>query len=389
MDGVIAAAGRIAEEFARLFLDLAPYLLVGLAAAGLLTTFVRRSVLRRALGGKGLAPVLKASLLGVPLPLCSCSVVPMAVSLRRQGASRGSTLSFLVSTPETGVDSIAVTYALMGPLMTVVRPLAAVATAFAAGAVQVFCDRKEPAPEAPETEECAVCDADESDGHRHGALERLGHAARYAFRDFFGDIVGWVLLGLAVAAAISAFVSPEWVRLNFSSSGLQILAMLAVSVPLYVCASATTPVAASLVAAGFSPGAALVLLLAGPATNVATILMVWRFLGGKSAAIYVLVIAVVSAALGLLLDATLGAFVADPGSVVKAPGEGPAGPVAIASGALLAALAAVHYGRAAVGRLGRRRKKGGAACACGTDAAEPPRGRERSADSVDTADVGS
>lgn len=394
MDPAKELMSRIAGEFLHLYVDLAAYFLFGLLAAGLIATFVRRSVLRRSLGGRGLLPVLKASLLGIPLPLCSCGVVPMAMSLRRQGASRGATLSFLVSTPETGVDSIAVTYALLGPAMAVIRPVAAMATAFLAGAVQVFADRNEGLPATDVRDACSVCDEDESDGHRHGLGEKVARAARFAFRDFFGDVIGWMLLGLVVASALGAFVGPGFVERHFASNALQILAMLAVSIPLYVCASATTPVAAALIAAGFSPGAALVLLLAGPATNVATIIMVWRFLGRRSAVVYVGTIALVSALLGFALDAGIGAFAVDPRAIVSGATEALPRPVSIGAAILLAALALVHFGRAAARHLSRRRHE-----ACGCESGKPDgaagsgacaeSGRPGTASrSVDTADAG-
>jgi len=387
---------RVAAEFLHVYVDVAFFFLFGLVAAGLITAFVRRSTMRRTLGGRGFKPVVKASLLGIPMPLCSCSVVPMAVSLRRQGVSRGATVSFLVSTPETDVDSIAVTYALLGPLMAIVRPVAATLTAMAAGAIEVLLDRGDGAEAVGGPDACNVCEADESDGHAHGFRERLRRAFEYAFGPLFGDIIGWMLVGLVLASLVGAFMSPEWVQRTFASSGLQILAMLAVSVPLYVCATASTPVAASLIASGFSPGAALVLLLAGPATNVGTILMTWRFLGRRSALVYVAVIVVVSGLFGLALDAAIGAFAVDPKTLVGTATDALPAPVMIGAAVVLAALTLVHYARLAARRLARGRGRGACACDGGPGGHDhdheretATRRRDERPRSVDTADAGS
>jgi len=260
---------------------------------------------RAMLGGRGIRPVARASLLGVPLPLCSCSVVPMAVSLRREGASRGATVAFLISTPETGIDSIAISAAMLDPLLTVFRPLAAFSTGVLAGTIEDSLGEKEPPPREA-VDLCKICPPEMAEvaaaGHSHTVRERAARALRYAFRDLFNDLAGWLLLGVLVAGALGAFLEPEFVRKTLPGEWGQMLAMLVLSLPLYICATASTPIAAGLLAGGFTPGAAFVLLLAGPATNVATIAMVAREMGIRTTAVYLGTIAGAALALGWLLN---------------------------------------------------------------------------------------
>jgi uncharacterized membrane protein YraQ (UPF0718 family) len=301
MSELLDAVRRVLEASWHMLLDMSPWLLLGFLVAGALKVLLPETWIARRLGGRGLGPVTKAALIGVPLPLCSCGVVPAALGLRKQGASRGATLSFLVSTPETGVDSIAVTYAILGPAMAIFRPIAAVLNAITAGwlADVLVRERDEPKPEKPSA--CACC-GEEKATHRHSIVERLRASVRFALDDLLGDIAGWLLFGLLLAGVITAFVSPDLVRRHIGSEGAEMLLMLAISVPLYICATASTPVAAALVVAGVSPGAALVLLLAGPATNVATLLLVGRILGKGAAAVYLGSIAATSVGLGWLLN---------------------------------------------------------------------------------------
>lgn len=289
-----------------MFLDVSPFLLLGFAIAGLIKVFLPEDWVARRLGGRGPGPVLKASLLGVPLPLCSCGVIPAALGLRKQGASRGATLSFLVSTPETGVDSVAVTWAIMGPLLAVIRPVAAFLSAVTCGlAADAFGGEEKETVAEPEA--CNSCGAEGCDV-RHTFAERARAALRFAFDDLLRDVALWLAIGVLLAGVISAFLSPEIVSEHIGSEAVELLLMLLVSVPLYICATASTPVAAALVVAGFSPGAALVLLLAGPATNIATLLMVGRFLGARAAVIYIASIAATSILFGWLVNRLAGAL---------------------------------------------------------------------------------
>ncbi len=300
MENTLAVLEQILLGAWHMLLEISPFLLLGFAIAGVLRVLVPEDWIARRLGGRGIGPVLKAALLGVPLPLCSCGVIPAALGLRKQGASRGATLSFLVSTPETGVDSIAVTYAIMGPFLAILRPLAAFMNAVICG---LFADAfgGHDAGPTPEPDTCACCGGEGHD-HRHSKAERVRGVLRFAFDDLLKDIAGWLLLGVLLAGVIGTFLSPEIVRAHIGSEWVELLLVLLISIPLYICATASTPVAAALVLAGFSPGAALVLLLAGPATNIATLLMVGRFLGLRSAAIYLTSIAATSLLFGWLVN---------------------------------------------------------------------------------------
>ncbi len=337
------------------------YVIVGVLAAGLVHVFVSREVLTRHLGGRGFASVAKAALLGAPLPLCSCSVLPTAYALRERGAGRGATVSFLISTPETSFDSIAVTWALMGPIMAIVRPVAAVVTALTAGMVETLRDRTaplapaevEPGPSAAPGTACPHCDPPEPDPapepacpHCEPAVEtapdptpttaaadeavptcpgcaaedapsppgrplRWGRFWRFVAVELGEEIGPTLALGLVLAGVIGAFVNPAFFERYLGSPVAAMLVMLVVGLPLYVCATASTPMAAMLVWRGLNPGAALVFLLVGPATNLATILTVGKMFGKLSAALYVGLIAAFALACGFALDALVGAWAVD------------------------------------------------------------------------------
>lgn len=298
-------------------LEVAPWLVLGLVAAGLVRAFLPPAVIVRWLSGRGVGSAVRAALAGAPIPLCSCSVIPMAAQLRRQGASRGATASFLVSTPETGVDSIALSYALLGPFLAVARPVAAVITAITTGVLVELtpapqkktsvplaqascCESKRDAMEEP-APSCCVTEQRDEDPARGSFPQRLVGGVRYAFTTLYADIVGWLALGVLMAAVLRWLVDPQ----AFASWGggvWSMLGLLAVSVPMYTCATASTPLAAAMLVAGFSPGAVLVFLLAGPATNIATIAVVRSELGTRAMWAYVGSIVVISLAFGLLTD---------------------------------------------------------------------------------------
>jgi hypothetical protein len=292
------------------------YILFGIVVAGLLRAFLNPATVARHLGGGGATPVLKAALIGVPIPLCSCGVVPAAASLKRQGAGNGATASFLISTPESGVDSIAITYALLDPVMAVARPAAAFLTAAAAGlAENVFTSRRSDKPlEAPDLS-CPVdgcCDGIHCDPavHRkhHTLREKTGSGMAFAFRELWPDLAPWFVGGMLLAGVIQALLPAEALQAHLGGGLLSMLIMLAAGIPLYICATASTPIAAALILKGVSPGAALVFLLAGPATNAASLSMLFQVLGKRATAVYLGSIAVVSVLLGLSLDAVYGAL---------------------------------------------------------------------------------
>ncbi len=280
-----------------LVLEAAPWVVLGLLVAGLIKAWLPMAGLAARLKGRGLTAVGGAALLGAPLPLCSCGVLPAAFGLRRAGASKGATTSFLISTPETGVDSVLLSYVLLGPVFAVVRPVVAVASAIATGLAVAVAVRDEAAtPPAPPP--AAGCCGGETAEERTGLVAGL----RYAFADLWDDIALW-LAGGVLAAAVVVTVAPPDVLAAWAQGPLAMLVVLAVSVPMYVCASASTPLALALLHAGVSPGTALVFLLAGPATNLAGLALVRRELGGATMAIYLAGVVATSLAAGLALDA--------------------------------------------------------------------------------------
>ncbi len=301
--------------------DSAVFVLVGFFIAGVLDIVMSGGWVTRFLSGAKARSVVLATLIGVPLPLCSCSVLPTAITLRKQGASRGATLSFLISTPETSVTSVFLTYALLGPVMAIVRPIAACITAIAAGLAENAVSRRfgaapeadatpadsttEAAAPAGESDCCCSCSGETSPDEQKPARSRFGKAMRFAFVDLFDDIIGWVLLGVVVAAALQTWLPPE-VLTRFLGGSLQsMLIMVLIGIPLYVCAEASTPIAAVLIMQGLNPGAALVLLLVGPATNIGSLGVLHRHLGRRTVGIYLATIIVVALAVGCALNAAL------------------------------------------------------------------------------------
>jgi len=288
---------------------MAPYLLLGFAVAGLLSVVISPEWVERHLGGNGLGQVVKASLFGVPLPLCSCGVIPVAASLRRHGASKGATTAFLLSTPQTGVDSIAVTYGLLGPFLAVVRPLAALVTGiFGGGLVQAFNGDGVPAgSEITDGEEAQTCSSDCCDEEKPKNRSKIVEALHYGLVILPRDIGKALILGVAISGLIAAFVAPQALESTLGGGLWPMLAAMAIGIPLYVCATASTPIALGLIHAGLSPGAALVFLISGPATNSAALTTLWKVLGRRAAIIYLLTVAVASLATGLAVDGLIGA----------------------------------------------------------------------------------
>jgi uncharacterized protein len=374
-------------NFAELFLESAPWLLLGLILAGLLKVFVPMAWMQKQLGGHGVKPVVKAALIGAPLPLCSCGVIPAAVGLRRSGASKAATTSFLVSTPETGVDSITVSYVLLGPFMAIVRPIAAITSAIVAGLL-VGKDDAEPskpvaspavtaepsakssgssccastktdhaAPTQAATSSCCAsdtaaptnakvakasqtsCCASTSEnskvtkeGHTHtenaksaesesccatqdsatelkdnSIISRIGTGLHYAATDLVRDTTMWLLVGLFFAALVQTYVPADFLA-QWGDGILAMLVMVLVSVPMYICATASTPIAAGLLLAGVSPGAVLVFMMAGPATNIATLGVVVNELGKRALLGYLGGVLGVALAAGILVNYLVDTF---------------------------------------------------------------------------------
>jgi uncharacterized membrane protein YraQ (UPF0718 family) len=282
-----------------MLVEAAPYIWLGFLAAGILHAFVPQQWIMSQLGGRGHGSVWKAALLGVPIPLCSCGVIPAAVGLRKRGAGRGATLSFLISTPETSADSIALTWALLGPVWAIVRPVAAVFVAVFTGTIaNLLPDRSMPEPE---VESCGCgCGSEQK---ATGDRKRVRHAWRFVFKELVPDIGGWLLLGIALSGILLALLPEQFLENLPGGAGVQMLVALIVGVPLYICAAASTPLAAALLLKGLAPGAALVLLLAGPATNLASALVVSRQLGKAGTAVYFGGVALGSLAAGAVVQA--------------------------------------------------------------------------------------
>ncbi len=278
--------------------DMAPYLLFGFAVAGVLSVVVSPDMVARHLGGSGLGSVFRAAIYGVPLPLCSCSVIPVTLTLRRQGASRGAATAFLLSTPQTGVDSIMVTYGMLGPLLAVYRPLAAFLTGVIGGGLVNALTRNQPdTPPTPEAH-CACC----KDGEHVRLANPVLRALRHGFVTLPADVGGSMLVGLLVAGLIAAFVPDALFEGALGSGVVGMLAMMVFGIPLYVCATASVPIAAALIAKGVEPGVALVFLMTGPATNAAGIAAVWKMMGRRTALIYLGTTAGTALAAGFALD---------------------------------------------------------------------------------------
>ncbi len=293
----------------RLFEASAIYVIFGLTIGGLLKAFLSPAAVARHLGRGRILSVFKAALLGMPLPLCSCGVLPAAASLRRQGATKGATAAFVASTPETGLDSMAVTYALLDPIMTVARPVAAFIAAVAAGVAENLINRQELRPEAALDLSCPVdgccdginCPAEEH-AHHHTTGERIAAGLKFAASDLWGDLAGWYFAGLVLAGLIAVLVPVEVMSRHLGGGLGAMLWMLAAGIPLYICATASTPVAAALILKGVSPGAALVFLLAGPATNIASLTVLSRLLGRREVIIYLAAVSVTAVICGLAVD---------------------------------------------------------------------------------------
>ena len=293
----------VLSTFVHLFVESAPYLLLGMFIAGLINQFLPKQWINSILGKD--ASVVTASLIGAPLPLCSCSVIPVAMGLRERGASKASTASFLVSTPETGVDSIGITYALMGPVMAVARPISAVFSAIVAGVgIKYFCH--EAKFEGSQSKSCckSACKSTQQAHSTSGFVKNVVDATHYGFGKLLRDFMGWLMIGLMFAAIIQTYV-PTNLLAGYGDGFAAMLLIVLISIPMYICATASTPVAVGLMMAGLSPGAALVFMLTGPATNIATLMVVKQQLGKKELAVYLTSVTLSAIACGYLLNALI------------------------------------------------------------------------------------
>jgi uncharacterized protein len=276
--------------------QLAPWLLIGFALAGIVSIFLRREMVGRMLGKKGFGSILRATLIGVPLPLCSCGVIPVTAAVREKGASKGATAAFLASTPETGVDSAIATWGMLGPLMAIVRVVLAFVTGILAGLFVQFVTRDE------KDEASNV----ETPLEKNGKRPSIADGLKYAFITMPDEMAGSLVTGILLAGALSALLPEDFFASLGISGVLAYLVTTLVAIPLYVCSTGSIPLAAAMIHAGFSPGCALVFLIAGPATNVTTIVTMRRYLGTKAIAAYLFAIVLTAWSAGFFIDTIMG-----------------------------------------------------------------------------------
>jgi len=325
---VLEYLSALLTNFLALSAEASPWLLLGLLIAGLMKSWVPTQILSQHLG-EGKLAIIKAAIIGAPLPLCSCGVIPVATELRRSGASAPATSAFLVATPETGVDSVSVSYALLGPIFAIYRPITAILSAIVTGLL-VSTMKKEVTPVSPIlTEESSSCCASQkvsepvqeekkssccsstttigSSKKTTTFLNKTSSGIHYAATKLIDDLILWLLVGLIFATLIKTFL-PASFLLSYGSGLGAMLVMILISIPMYICATASTPVAAGFIMAGISPGTALVFMMAGPATNISTLGVIRNEMGSGVLIRYLLGISLSAIGFGLLLDWGLGIF---------------------------------------------------------------------------------
>ncbi len=323
-------------NFWALMLEAAPWLLFGFLVAGCIKVFVPAEKMNQHLGGDDFKTTVKAALIGAPLPLCSCGVIPAALGLRRSGASKSATVSFLVATPETGVDSVSISYVMLGPVLAIVRPIAAITSAICAGVLvgreqltqdpakqssahghdstDTCCEPETLIPEVPSqggsSKSCCGASNDSAASStlplssRQTLLKQCLDVWQFATGKLVADTAVWLIIGLMFAALVQTYVPVDWIA-QWGSGLLAMMVMMVISVPMYICATASTPIAAGLLFAGVSPGAVLVFMLAGPATNIATLGVVLKELGQKALVAYLFGVLGVAMLFGAVLDLAL------------------------------------------------------------------------------------
>jgi uncharacterized membrane protein YraQ (UPF0718 family) len=280
------------------------YIIFGLITAGLIREFISDDFIKKNLGGKGLGSSVKAALIGLPLPICSCGVIPLAASLRKSGAGKGAVVSFYISTPMTGADSIIATYGVFGWVITLFRVVSASVAAIIAGVLTDLFTSDGDMEIKQETSCCSGCccgSEAEAEVKKPNLVERVKNIFRYAFVELLGDIAYPLLTGLILAAAITLLVDTNITSGSFGLVGGYLIAF-AVGIPLYVCSISAIPVALSLILAGFSPGAAFVFLAGAPATNMVAINVIKTMLGKRGMFIYLISIVTVTLAFAVLTD---------------------------------------------------------------------------------------
>lgn len=300
------------EQILSLITEMAPYLLLGFLIAGLMHAFIPSTIYSRYMSQPTFRSVLLAAMFGVPIPLCSCGVIPTAMSLRREGASKGAVASFLIATPQTGVDSIIATFSLMGLPFAIVRPIAALATALFGGQMVNLAEGKDGAGVVRGTGaveakcDCGCCGEDDCECEVHeGIVSKIRTALRYAFLEMMEDIGKWLVIGLVVAGLITVLVPDSFFAIFKDNTFASIVLVLCIAIPMYLCATGSIPIAVALMLKGLTPGAALVLLMAGPACNMASILVINKVLGRKTLVTYLASIIAGAVGFALIIDQML------------------------------------------------------------------------------------
>ena len=293
--------GVVREAYV-LLSEMAPYLLFGFFFAGILHIFFSTETIARHLGKSDMGSVIKASVLGIPLPLCSCGVIPAALSLRKEGASKGAVLSFLISTPTTGIDSIFATYALLGGLFAVYRVIAAFCGAFIVGILaNAFLKHEETAP-IKKVPVCKVCSGECEHAAGHHIMDKIKGVFSYGFGRLMKDAGGWLIMGIMLGGIIAYLIPEQMIRSYIGSGFTAIVVMMIVGIPMYICSSGSIPIAAALMMKGLNPGAAFAFLFSGPATNTVTMVAIGKNLGKQALFLYIIALFSISIGLGVCFD---------------------------------------------------------------------------------------
>jgi uncharacterized membrane protein YraQ (UPF0718 family) len=311
-----------------LWTAMAPYLLLGMFIAGILHVFIGTDFITRHLGKDNLGTIIKASLFGIPLPICSCGVIPVAASLKKEGASKSATLSFLVSTPTTGADSILASYSLLGPLFAIFRPLAAFITGVTIGVLN-FIFNREPLEKIHKK-------------HHHSRNEldiksKITEVFKYGFVELAEDIGKWLVIGVLIGGVLTVAIPQEFIEKFLPYQWMHFIIMLGIALPLYVCATGSIPIAAAFLQMGFSPGAALVFLIAGPATNTVTLSFVRSKLGKRAFFLYIISIVSISLIAGIVFNYVF-AILGGELSIISPHGEHVSHTLRVVSGIILAVI---------------------------------------------------
>ena len=319
MSALVEILEKFVWQFVTLFSEMAPFLLLGFLLAGILHVWVPNHLYVSKISKTNFKSVLWSALFGIPLPICSCGVIPTSIALRKEGASKGASVSFLISTPATGVDSILATYSLLGGPFAILRPVAAFVTAMLGGLFTNVVTKKEPETgvavvgethEPHHEHEHCDCEGDHcscsQEGHdehsKKSFAQKVRETLEYGFVNMIGDVSKWLIIGLLLGALIAAFVPDDFFLFLHEYPLLCMVVVLVLAMPMYTCATGSIPLALALVEKGITPGAALVLLMAGPATSIASMLVVGKAFGKRTLAAYLTSIALGALFFGFIID---------------------------------------------------------------------------------------